>query len=72
MDKKKLKKAKDMMNGQLELRGQKFEAVANPIVVQPSKKRMVEEGRMDLANEPDPEFGKELAKAKRGIRKKDY
>jgi hypothetical protein len=31
----------------------------------PSKKSMVREGRMDLANNPNPEFGKEMARERR-------
>lgn len=31
----------------------------------PSKKSMVREGRMDLANNPNPEFGKEMARERK-------
>jgi hypothetical protein len=30
-----------------------------------SKKAMIEEGKMDLANKPDPEFAKELARERK-------
>ena len=36
----------------------------------PSKKQMIDEGKMDLINKPNPEFGKELAREKQKQKQK--
>lgn len=41
------------------------EVVPNAPMGMPSKKSMVREGRMDLANKPSPEFGKEMARERK-------
>lgn len=49
------------------------EVVPNPKLIMPSEKRMMREGRMDLANKPNPEFGKEMAREKaKQMRNKSY
>lgn len=34
--------------------------VVNPKMIMPSTKQMIDEGKMDLANKPDPSFAKEI------------
>ena len=38
--------------------------IPNAEMKMPSEKRMMQEGRMDLANKPNPTFGKEMAMEK--------